>query len=245
MLADTVPDVPFTPHRFLFDGAAYDYIQEVFDGATTGEAFAALPWARQPFDPMYVEIDHPNGQIMGCYMDNGLWHFLLKSPTTEATLLAAFYRFDTGGFSSVKDIDRVGITAMSGIMATFICAMLMLNQPSVHEIVRVEASRGMVRGKVVPYRAHNTVALKLGTKPRTIKDWLTGERGSPRRHEVRGHWVNFRKTTGCEHEFTELEPFDNTRHECCKCGQRRSWKPHFERGDAGKGFVTKDYRVTP
>jgi hypothetical protein len=42
----------------------------------------------------------------------------------------------------------------------------------------------------------------------------------------------------------QRSPGDTPRWVCAQCGGRRTWLAAFERGDATRGFVTKDYDIT-
>lgn len=106
----------------------------------------------------------------------------------------------------------------------------------------VTATRGIHRGKLKAYAAHHTVAFNL-EKVREIRhaiDRHYHDRRSPRRHEVRGHFMHFNLAEGCEHAWSALPDREN-RWTCLHCGGRRTWRKDFLRGDAGVGFVSKDY----
>lgn len=70
--------------------------------------------------------------------------------------------------------------------------------------------------------------------------------GTPRRaHEVRGHWMLAEYRQGvraCRHlPVPELVEGDHAI--CAKCEKMIVWREHHVRGDAGLGFVTKEYEV--
>lgn len=246
MLVDQIKGQPFVVNRFLFDETSYSHVLGLFEGTTVGEIIEHYAmWAKPAYERMYVELDRGMGQVIGCLIEGERWNLMLQGADGGRVALPAHWNFGSKtltGSPKVQGDSKVQ-EAISSVLGNVVCAMLALNQPSTHQLTKVDASAGIRRGKRVVYRAHHTVTIRLGLKPKHLISLLTDHRGSPRRHGVRGHWVNFRKTQGCEHDFAELEPFDGTRFEC-RCGQRRSWKPHFERGDAGRGYVTKDYLVT-
>lgn len=120
--------------------------------------------------------------------------------------------------------------------------LLLLNQPGKVTMEAVPASRGIYRGKLRTYAAHNVVRIDIG-RHRSIRRALTFEhRSSPRRHEVRGHFVHYHLMEGCEHVWPHL-PDHEGRWRCSRCDGMRVWRKDFLRGDAGKGFVTKTYDV--
>lgn len=112
------------------------------------------------------------------------------------------------------------------------------DQPARHQIIK---------GKRVAYAAHSVVTLNLSSLPvQRIKEGTP--HGPVRAHEVRGHWVNYNRNPHCDHMWTQMAPEvpgdERERWHCGHCGQRRTWRKSFQRGDASLGYVTHEYRVT-
>lgn len=139
------------------------------------------------------------------------------------------------------------VRACFGELRVFLSALLVLNQPQTVRLEHVGARRGDARTRNRPDAAHSVVELTLGEKKEFVKRLIASQRSTPRRHEVRGHFVHHNCTPGCEHEWP-LEPTKSQHSDapcwrCKKCGGTRTWRAAFERGDAGIGFVTKEYAV--
>lgn len=243
MLIDQDKRPAHIPHRFFFffDEDAYNHLEWVFQGIRD-DMDAIATWAKPPFESMYFEIDRP-GQPIGCVVDGDTWYFILQADGKPLRLRPTF-DYPTRTFTDSKPLDDEGREALRTIAVVAMTAMAILAQPSAHTLTRVDARSGISRGKRVAYRAHNTVTIHLGEAEKHLREILNGNRGPVRRHEVRGHWVNFHKVDGCEHRFLERDPFDGEHFKCVNCGQLRSWRKEFLRGDAAKGFVTKDYNVS-
>lgn len=134
--------------------------------------------------------------------------------------------------------------AFNGDVRNVWAMLLWLNQTARIHMTGAPAGRKIIRGKIVPYLSHNVVSITLG-RFKTVRRAFTlaGPRQSPKGHEVRGHFAHRGgKKFGCEHAWP-LKPDENGHWECSRCGRLR-WhvKPH-QRGDASKGFVTKEYRI--
>lgn len=153
--------------------------------------------------------------------------------------------------SSVKITDYRGrdfleldvAQGMSGCVRNMWAALLLLNQQKITKLQFEKPKAVLYRGKRRVYAAHNVVTIDLlGHK--TIRQAMTsGMRESPRRHEVRGHWVRYHLDRSCDHVFP-MEPDVDDRFPCKKCGGFRVWRKDSIRGDASKGWVFKDYDVT-
>lgn len=121
--------------------------------------------------------------------------------------------------------------------------LLWLNQPARIRTTSIGPSRSIVRGKLRTYRAHHIVTIDLNKKYRTIRRaFLDGaERTPPRRHEVRGSFHHHGGLdTGCGHDWPLMPDLDGV-WTCTKCQRRRWWVRDHMRGDATRGFVTKEY----
>ncbi|MCZ7862454.1 hypothetical protein O9X98_13860 [Agrobacterium salinitolerans] len=142
-----------------------------------------------------------------------------------------------------------------GDLKRAIAAVLLLNQQ--HGVTNREVGprRAIRSGKAKTYLAHSVVTIDLS--PSGIRGLFTiGNRASPRRHQVEGHFVHYNIADGCSHSYAafttpELERRDMERlgrhvkrWRCSGCMGLRVWREEFHRGDAQKGYVTKEYKVT-
>jgi hypothetical protein len=151
------------------------------------------------------------------------------------------------------DMWRTLSMAAAGELRSILTLLLLMNRPGLTRIVQdVPARRSFLKGKSVSYFGYSTVEIDLAAKESIIRLGAKGaERGSPRRHEVRGHFVHDAqykrgRAIGCNHN---LVPFEDSKHpdkswKCTSCLGKRWWRPAFQRGDAGKGFVYQDHVVT-
>tara|TARA_R110000868_G_scaffold25423_4_gene99165 strand:+ start:6015 stop:6920 length:906 start_codon:yes stop_codon:yes gene_type:complete len=124
--------------------------------------------------------------------------------------------------------------------------LLWINQPKYVDYIYVPVSHKMVGNKRVSYAAHHLVKLKdemMKTKrlSAALRQIVSLEaRNAPRRHQVRGFWRHYHRNKACVH----IWPFDSDDRgnwKCTKCDTLRVWINSFERGDAGIGYVTKEY----
>ncbi|MCV9964125.1 hypothetical protein OIU34_19775 [Pararhizobium sp. BT-229] len=158
-------------------------------------------------------------------------------------------------FDMPTDLARFMQDECRGDLKRAIAAVLLLNQQ--HGVAHREVGprRAIRSGKAKTYLAHSVVTIDLS--PGGIRGLFTiGNRASPRRHQVEGHYVHYNIADGCSHswsQFTtpELERRDMERlgrhvkrWRCSGCMGLRVWREEFHRGDAQKGFVTKEYKVT-
>jgi hypothetical protein len=129
-----------------------------------------------------------------------------------------------------------------GDLRNILTLLLLLNQPSnVVGFQKKAAGRMIVHGKLKAFSAHNVVTISLDKPVQYLKQtYITTVRSSPRRHDVRGHYLNYDKNNNCEHLW---EQFDETHWKCKKCEQRRVWRDSYARGSALVGVLTKDYKV--
>jgi hypothetical protein len=128
-----------------------------------------------------------------------------------------------------------------GELRTLWAILLWLNQPKHVIFESVAAHRGMVRNRSVAYAAHHIVRLAPGLTVRKMSAVLT-DRAPPRRHEVRAFFRHYKVQKGCEHNWPIL-PDDEGHWQCSKCGGIRTRVKEHLRGDASRGFVTKEYRT--
>lgn len=141
-----------------------------------------------------------------------------------------------------------------GDLKRALATLLLLNQKRGISNRAVGPTRIIRNGKAKTYLAHSVVTIDLS--PHGTRGLFTlGNRASPRRHQVEGHFVHYGIDDGCGHQWSsfttpELERRDNERlgrsvrrWRCSGCGGLRVWREEFTRGDGGKGFVTKEYKV--
>lgn len=126
-----------------------------------------------------------------------------------------------------------------GMIRNLMSLLLWLNQPKVHNIVDIPATRGWVKNRKIAYAAHHVVKLREHMSYRSLVKSFAPRR-SPRRHEVEAFWRNFEKNTDCFHDWPIL-PDEKGHFHCRKCKQWRTRVKAYERGDATIGFVTKEY----
>lgn len=144
------------------------------------------------------------------------------------------------------DIDF--FNSCAGDFRNLVVLLLLLNQPKLIGVTPIARSSGIRKGKRVVYAAHNVVDIRIGEKKdyRRVFDFGHGTRSSPRRHNVRGHFVHYHRDPNCIHSWPSEA--DTTKGHpswtCGKCGCVRVWRKTYEKGDATKGFVTKDYSLT-
>jgi hypothetical protein len=153
----------------------------------------------------------------------------------------------------------------NGDFKNHLAMILLLNQPSVTQYVRVPQSRGWIGNKPKPYMAYNNITMALDPVPKIIALGAgTGEEDLRRRHRVRGHYCHndaakqAAKHQSCIHEWQaadeEWELVGDNRMLsndidhwiCAVCRGRRWWRAQHERGDASKGYVDHTrYDVRP
>jgi len=128
-----------------------------------------------------------------------------------------------------------------GELRTLLCLLLWLNQQRVVYHDYVAPRRALLRGRPVTYMKHHVVRLKKNVTQRQMRSVLS-DRAPPRRHEVRPFWRNKDMQASCQHSFP-MDP-DEKGHFICKgCGGKRFPVKSFPRGDASRGFITKEYKV--
>lgn len=122
-------------------------------------------------------------------------------------------------------------------------AMLLIHgRPHNVTINPVMHQRKIYKGKMVVYKAHGIVNIKL-TGKQTIRKVVFGNRASPRLHDVMGTWAHYHRDRQCDHDWERLEDPEHERYMCRKCPTLRTWRKSHYRGDATKGIKTKTYEV--
>ena len=133
----------------------------------------------------------------------------------------------------------------NGTVRDLVALLLLLNRQRDYGTgIRQVAPKGVIyKGKRRVYMAHSLVTLTTEDYGRITRSFSAGgHHESPRRHQVRGFFRHYHKVRGCEHAFIEDDqPFHWT---CQHCGTIRVWIRDHERGDASKGYTTKEYSVT-
>lgn len=167
---------------------------------------------------------------------------------TDAQRASAAQRFNMGYIGPEEHREsalRHMIPASMGEARVYLAALLFLFNRRRLTIVEHPYQRRLANGKQRVYMAHSTVTIHLSEWLEMKRDFANLQsRSSPRRHEVRAHYKHRHLTPGCEHSWQRIEDADNEQWRCTRCsGLRYLCKDHL-RGDAGEGFVTKDYRVT-
>lgn len=250
--------------RFYFDPAACTALDAVFEGVTLDDLLDMRRWAKPPFDRMYIEtvaeenaanfatgvMINPDGtssmlaSMFGTNVASG-FEFKLNPDEPFPDLWWNPNTSTIGPAPPSMEDDQSLWKEVIGFVSAHIKQLLILNSSSNIVLHSTPNTSKLVKGKRVVYRGHNKVVINIGEARKHVKAFLTGDRGSPRRHGVRGYWVNWHRNTRCDHDFIPREhPRDLESYLCRSCGQIRTWKPSFERGDASKGYVTHEYLVT-
>ena len=153
---------------------------------------------------------------------------------------------------SVKKAMQDYARGSSGELRNIIAFLLMLNRPAITQFEQVPSGRGWMRNRFVPYAAYNNVTVSLSAPTILRLMGTVNEQAiTKRRHEVRGHFCQNEESrkAHCVHSW-EVDYHDGDAHdfpthwECKYCHGKRWWRIAHERGDASKGFVTKQYTVT-
>lgn len=136
------------------------------------------------------------------------------------------------------------LRSQSGDIRNLWTCLLWLNQPTQVRYIDVPASSKLVRGKRVAYAKHRVVEIDLANRSKTLRRVFKSlmPRESPRRHEVRGAFHHTGGDKDCGHEWP-IMPDEKGHWHCSRCGRTRWWVKDHVRGDASKGFTTKEYTV--
>ena len=142
-----------------------------------------------------------------------------------------------------------------GDLKKVIMMALVLSRPGVMRRVAEQAhGRGTVLRKTVRYWAHTTVTIDLDSAAIVREPAYRGPAETKRRHKVRGTWCHSKEARigTCIHvwqpdekNYPDDDPKDPDHYGCEACGGKRWWREAHVRGDATKGWVTKEeYSVT-
>lgn len=112
-----------------------------------------------------------------------------------------------------------------------------------------EKQSRFLRGHRVKYMEQHVLTI-VAPKERIVTPHVPAQgHGATRRaHEVIGHWcyrlADRIQAARCPaHHWFNSDPDHPNRQTCSQCGWQRWWRRACQRGDAGVGFVDKDYRV--
>jgi hypothetical protein len=170
----------------------------------------------------------------------------------EATDICRSHRLewtDDNSFGRLADNSRAKALYLKngiGHLKMVLTLALLLSRPGrkVLKLNEVSHHRTLWKGKSIVYKAHNQVTIRLAHRDPVVRFTTALATGlHRRRHGVRGHWAQTRRLVarGCGHQWDIIT---KDRYECASCGAKRWWVKHHARGDATRGFVTKDYPVT-
>lgn len=190
-----------------------------------------------PF-PMRIDDDTWLAWLMGSTLSNDKAHW----DNEKADDICRRFRVwsDKGLVHAEKELVEV-MMGSQGEIRNLMVMLLWLNQPANLDLDKVAARRAWFGKREIAYAAHHVVKMKPGM---TLRSMLRSfvERRSPRRHQVGEFFRNFDKTTGCEHDWP-IFPNEDGRWQCRKCPQWRIRVKEHSRGDAGIGYVTKEYKI--
>lgn len=148
--------------------------------------------------------------------------------------------------AAVRDnIWRAGIMENLGMGRKILGVLALLNAKDreVHWSEAEAPSGSLFTGKrFMPYMSRRRLTLLLPRDQvlRKVVRLAMTERRARRRHPVLGHWCSSRRRGDptCNHEYENTSPTLKT---CVGCGHLVWWRKAHERGDAGVGFVSKEY----
>ena len=132
----------------------------------------------------------------------------------------------------------------NGTVRNLVAMLLMLNRQRERVTLTQVPPKGVIyKGKRKVFMAHSLVTLTTEDYGAITRSFApAGHHESPRRHEVRGFFRHLHRVRDCEHNFLADDRPDHWT--CQHCGTVRVWVHSHLRGDASKGFVTKEYIVT-
>ena len=189
---------------------------------------------------------HPTAKIDALVDDSRVILGTTWYDLNEAQRAAVAQRFNMGYIGPEEHREqalRIMIPACMGEARVYLAALLFLYQRRHLTLTDHGPRRGLSKGKLRTYMAHTTVTIHLSQYEAVKRELTSGERNSPRRHEVRTHYKHRQLTAGCVHEWVRVDDADNEQWRCTACaGLRWLCRSHL-RGDGSIGFVTKHYEV--
>lgn len=129
-----------------------------------------------------------------------------------------------------------------GELRFFIAALLFIQSKRGVSIGGVPFERKIARGKSRVFMAHNVVTINLEGEHEMRRAFTISDRAPHRAHEVPSHFAHRYGDRACEHQWRPREE-EPTHWDCPLCGRFRYLRKQHMRGDASKGFVTKEYSV--
>jgi hypothetical protein len=136
------------------------------------------------------------------------------------------------------------IEAHTGEIRVYVAALLMLQQKRAVSVGDRTWERRITRGKSRVFMAHSVVTITIDGPIEMRRAFSITDRDSPRAHEVPAHYAHRYGERACEHEWIPRDDGTDRHWDCPKCGRFRYFKKHHMRGDASKGYVTREYNVT-
>lgn len=168
-----------------------------------------------------------------------------KDAVDKEKLSKVIDRFRVGIFSG-PDLPREAIESImrgsAGEIRYLLTAILFLHMKRGVSIGSVPFERKMSRGKSRVFMEHHVVTINLEGIPEMRRAFEITDRASPRAHEVPSHFAHRYGDTNCEHHWIAREN-EPTHWDCPLCGRFRYLRKQHMRGDASKGFITKEYSV--
>ena len=225
---------PFDVFSFshINDGSL-TYPRAAFDGEGQGHQSLTI-WDHGKFKLMVARADGSSLAIIPGWVE--------VSPSGAVTMDPA--ALDAG--ENRDNIDKV-IGSMRLHFRLLQVFFLILASPKAHTITFREGRRTIRKGRPVRYFARSEIKIDLTAPAEIRRAFVTGDRGSPRWHEVRRHFVHFGGSPSCIHAWSALPVADDgkKRWVCDRCERRRCERFYPNgRGDAGKGFVRQSYAIT-
>ena len=167
--------------------------------------------------------------------------------TIEELNIISDYMFPTIEIPHVLKTDSLKevIKQTAGMPVMLFAALTILNQyrpcVTIHEQA---ATRTRVGNKFVGVPKHHRITVDLDRMREQLvyEASVRNARSPSREHDVRGHWVHYGLTEGCQHQWTNTEGL-KIRQRCASCGGKRTFRPAFKRGDPTLGTVTTHYEV--
>ena len=216
-----------------------------FASANDPDATGCLPISYDLHKPMSIEKELEMAELFGrTRMTLRVGLFGSSGIRDLDTLRYASEHTVNWHLPTMKDKAKGVLYMSSGDLKLVLGLLLILSRPGKSIIYTDDVGHrhGIMKGKRVVYHSHNLVKLHLSTGDPVKRFMSDLAHGSiRRRHDVRGHWCQTKRTRSCAHDWIAEDP---NRFECTICHGKRWWRKTHCRGDAGKGVVTKTYEVT-
>lgn len=195
---------------------------------SNGEFEQQFTWSRNKFNIMTL--------LFGSSAD------IIKNKQNLIDQIASEHKINFN-FPNVKENISFDIAQKcTGTFRTYLAIALLLNQQKFVEYSFVPPKAVVWKGKRRVFAAHSVVKFNLERSKSFRKVFVHGLRGTPRRHEVKGHFAHKNLIIGCTH-FWVADNETTTHWNCTHCKGLRYWVRSHERGDATEGYRTKHYEV--